>query len=375
MVIKALCNENRPQRVLAIAIAFSIFFTSILSAVALKASGISSADKPFDTQSALPQVKMIYENKAYDMSTFVTANNGEMKKIVFPEGDPPDDGSNPPIPLQIGSTVHFQFDKQPIKVSAYIIDMEALPVELYAQRQVGPNDFQIVGPTGVLNFEVHALFPDGQYISEYKLAEIGSGSNPTIKNLIDNRAGFTDNNRYSGYIGFNGYQGFYGKQQCTRPERLHILQITSNSHDNNKASSIGTVLNDSNLQTAWSFKGTDVKTLVKSSLESSAARASQSSDTNNHWLQLDLGTDKTVCYIGVAFPNGDKSINFFEVQTSTDGQHFVDVGTAESYPLVAGGQVFAFPDMPFNARYVRISDIGDIISGDTEISELMAAGK
>ena len=83
----------------------------------------------------------------------------------------------------------------------------------------------------------------------------------------------------------------------------------------------------------------------------------------------------TVCNIGIAFPNGDKSINFFKVQTSTDGQHFTDAGSAESYPLDSGGQLFTFPDMPDKARYIRISDVGNLVSGETEIAELMAAGK
>jgi hypothetical protein len=63
------------------------------------------------------------------------------------------------------------------------------------------------------------------------------------------------------------------------------------------------------------------------------------------------------------------------VQTSTDGKHFIDAGVAESYPLNVGGQLFTFPDMPDEARYVRISDVGNIVSGQTQIAELMAAGK
>lgn len=81
-----------------------------------------------------------------------------------------------------------------------------------------------------------------------------------------------------------------------------------------------------------------------------------------------------MCNIGIAFPNGDETINFFKVQTSTDGKVFSDVGGVESYPFLAGGQLFTFPDMPDKARYIRISDIGSIIPGETKISEVMSAG-
>src|SRR5919204_6287181 len=368
LVIEDIFNANKLRYTLSVVIALSIIFTSMFSLVALTANGKNSADNLSEAQSTVPQIKMIYENKAYDMSTFVLANSGEMKKITVPQGGPPADGSNPPIPLQIGSTVHFQFDnKQPTKVNAYIIDMDAQPVELYAQRQIGANDFQIIGPQGILNFEVHAFFPDGQYTSQYILADITSGASPTVANFTDNQAGPNNNSPDNGYVGLSD------KQQCQRADRIHILQFTSNSHDNN-SSSIATVLNDNNLQTAWAFKGTSVKVFVKSSSENTAARSTGMSDKNS-WLQLDLGANKTVCNIGIAFPNGDKTINFFKVQTSTDGQHFTDVGSAESSPLDSGGQLFTFPDMPDKARYIRISDVGNMPSGETEIAELMAAGR
>jgi F5/8 type C domain len=367
--IESTCKGSKPKHALFLVITLSIGFTSIFSLVPPTANGKISADNLSGDQSTttVPQIKMIYDNKVYDMSTFVLADSGQMKKITIPQGDLPDDGSNPPIPLQIGSTVHFQFDKQPTKVNAYLIDTEAQPVELYSQRQIGPTDFQILGPRGILNFEVHAFFPDGQYISRYVLAEVMSGANPTVTNFTDNQAGSNNNSPDNGYIGLSD------KLQCKRPDRLPILQITSNSPQYNKTSSITTVLNDNNLQTAWILRGTSVKAFVKSSLENTA-NPTESSD-KNAWIQLDLGADKTVCNIGIAFPNGDKTVYFFKVQTSTDGKHFTDVGTAETYPLVAGGQLFTFPDTPEKARYIRISDVGDLVSGATEISELVAAGK
>jgi hypothetical protein len=358
LVREGMCKLNKLRYSISLSIVFSIAITSIFS-LAVTANAKSSTDMLSEAQSTVPQIKMIYDNKAYDMSTFVLASNGEIKKITIPSDEPPEDGSNPPVPLQLGNTVHFQFDRQPSKVNAYIVDMEAQPVELYAQRQIGPSDFQIVGPEGILNYEVHAFFADGQYTSQYILANIIAGASPSVRNFGVDRA-----------TADNGYIALSDKQTCDKADRLRAVEISSNSRNN--ISSPITVL-DNNLQTAWTVKGTDVKSFVKPSSDD-AGQTSRSSN-NSPWLQLDLGADKTVCNIGIAFPSGDKSINFFKLQTSTDGEHFTDVGVAESYPLDVGGQLFTFPDMPDKARYVRIDDMGNLVSGETEIAEFMAAGK
>jgi hypothetical protein len=241
--------------------------------------------------------------------------------------------------------------------------MEAQPVELYAQRQIGANDFQIIGPQGMLNFEVHAFFPDGQYTSQYILADISSGASPVVSNLTVDPINPD-----------NGYIALSKSDQCLNVDRLRTFQTSSRPQiTSNSSSGSPTTLLDNNLYTAWTAKGMDVKTFVKSPLGNSNMTTGPAS--KKPWLQLDLGASKTVCNIGIAFPNGDKSINFFRVQTSADGQHFTDAGSAESSPLDSGGQLFTFPDMPDKTRYIRISEVGEILSGQTEIAELMAAGK
>lgn len=361
--IKTIYESNCLRSSVYITIALLIGLSGPFSLMDMVASAKSSAEAfSSDESSNVPRIKMIYDNKAYAMSTFVLANGGEMKKITVPSASPPVDGSNPPLHIQLGSTVHFQFDEEPTKVNAYLIDMEAQPVELYAQRQIGPNDFQIVGPEGILNYELHAFFPNGRYASQYLLVNVTGGASPTVRNFdVDRSAGET------GYIALSDRQG------CNNPDRLHALQVSTKSQDNNSTSPL-TVL-DNNLQTIWTVQSMNPESFVKSTSTSTDDRNIGNSSKSSPWLQLDLGASKTVCNIGIAFPNGDTSINFFRVQTSTDGKHFVDAGVAESYPLNAGGQLFTFPDMPDKVRYVRISDVGNIVSSQTQIAELMAAGK
>ena len=358
-VTKSINNANRLRDAVPIAVVLSVVFLSVFSLMVVRADAKSSADSISSEQvKNIPQITMIYDDKVYPMSTFVLANGGEMNKITIPSASPPEDGSNPPVRVQLGNTVHFQFDREPTKVSAYLIDTEAQPVELYAQRQIGSNDFQIVGPEGILNYEVHAFFPDGQYTSQYLLVNVTSGASPTVRNFNEDSSAAE-----------TGYIALSDKQACNRADRLHTSQISAKSQNSNSSSPI--TLLDNNLQTAWTVNSTDVKSFVKST----SSDDPNTVDASSPWLQLDLGAEKTVCNIGIAFPNGDKSINFFRVQTSTDGEHFKNAGIAESYPLGVGGQLFTFPDMPDKARYVRISDVGNIISDQTEIAELMAAGK
>ena len=354
-------NANNLRDGLHIGIALSVVFLSVFSLMMITADAKNSADSISSAQvKNIPQITMTYGDKVYPMSTFVLARGAEMNKITIPSASPPEDGSNPPVRVQLGNTVHFQFDREPTKVSAYLIDIEAQPVELYAQRQIGSNDFQIVGPEGILNYEVHAFFPDGQYTSQYLLVNVTSGASPTVRNLSVGSSGSE-----------TGYIALSDKQACNRADRLNPLQILAKSENSNSSSPM--TLLDNNLQTAWTVKSTDIKSFVKSTSSDDPHVVDTSS--TSPWLQLDLGGEKMVCNIGIAFPNGDTSINFFRVQTSTDGEHFKNAGVAESYPLSAGGQLFTFPDMPDKARYVRISDVGNIVSDQTEIAELMAAGK
>jgi F5/8 type C domain len=357
--LKTMCGSTSLRGSLFIIIALLMALSGPFSLMGIMVSAKNSA-KVFssDESSNIPQIRMIYDSKAYEMSTFVLANGGEMKKITFPSASPPDDGSNPPLHIQLGSTVHFEFNEEPTKVSAYLIDMQAQPVELYTQRQIGPSDFQIVGPEGILNYGLHAFFPDGSYVSKYLLVNVTSGASPTVRNLDVGSSG-------------TGYIALSDRKDCINADRLPALQVSAKSQNSNSSSPM--TLLDNNLQTVWTVQSMDAKSFVKSTSTDDQKLADTSK--SSPWLQLDLGADKIVCNIGIAFPDGDKSINFFRVQTSADGKHFIDVGSAESYPLDAGGQLFTFPDMPKEVRYVRISDIGNIVSGQTQIAELMAAGK
>ena len=118
----------------------------------------------------------------------------------------------------------------------------------------------------------------------------------------------------------------------------------------------------------WSVKGIDVMSFIQGLPHKEATSINE-----NPWLQLDLGTNKIVCNIGLAFNNAENNVNFFTIQASSDGVHFNDLGTAQSSPIKTGGSLFVFPEMPYTTRYLRLTNLGNLVSGLTSSTELTSS--
>lgn len=313
------------------------------------------------TISTVPHAKLIYNGKGYAMFPFVFVDNARLNKLFYPSNEPDDD--HPPLILQKGTTIGFDFDKQPISVDAFVIDYDPGVPSLYKLRKIGANEFEVGGPNGVYNLEVHSFFAGGQYTSHTMLVELIGGNPQTSQSALETNQSFDGD-----AIGNNTFKGSAVQSQCDSLGRIDVAGI-SDSYQT-KTGILANVLDD-NLGSTWSVRGIEVMTYEKSLLNPTASSFANESP----WLQLDLGVDKTVCNLGLAFDNGDKSVNFFNVQISSDGQHFTNLGTVESTPSTAGGQLFVLPDLPATARYVRISDIGNVVGGPVSISEVAAIGK
>ena len=53
--------------------------------------------------------------------------------------------------------------------------------------------------------------------------------------------------------------------------------------------------------------------------------------------------------------------------------HFNDLGTAQSSPIKTGGFLFVFPEMPYTTRYLRLTNLGNLVSGLTSSAELTSS--
>jgi hypothetical protein len=316
------------------------------------ADGKSSGGTP-SVQSNVPQIRVEYDNKIYDMSPFVMVRNGQMITINVPHDDPSDD--NPALNLKMGGTVQFQFDNQPSAVHVFTVDYEGDLPSFHALRKINSNEFQIAGPTGVLNLEVHAFYPDGRYTSQDILVNVTDGDSSNAVKF--NVGGAAD----------NGLSPSKDLQFCAKSNRLQPLVISSNAKSNIKP--LTDVLHDNNIVTGWINRGADLESFIKSTVKHIDGQSSP-----GPWLQIDLGEQKNICNMAISFGKQDKSINFFKIQTSADGVHFRDVGAAETSPVQAGSWSFTFPDLPEQARYVRIYNLGNLASENIKITEFMLNG-
>ena len=99
--------------------------------------------------------------------------------------------------------------------------------------------------------------------------------------------------------------------------------VTASTHDGNLPAN--TV--DGSLATRWSASG------------------------DGQWLQLDLGTARTVAYVKVAVYNGNTRRNSFELQVSTGGGTWQTVWAGQSSGSTTAEETYDFADVP--ARWVR----------------------
>jgi hypothetical protein len=64
------------------------------------------------------------------------------------------------LTVQPGNTVSFEFSKQPKKIDAFITDYDGDIPSVYPLKKVGASTFQISGPLGIRQIEVHTTFPN-----------------------------------------------------------------------------------------------------------------------------------------------------------------------------------------------------------------------
>jgi len=284
---------------------------------------VSTSAGPISTAvSIAPEAKLVYNNHKYDMSPFIFSDGGQLNKVRFPAlpGD-----SNANLTVQTGNKVSFEFSKQPTRIDAFITDYEEIPPVVHPLKKVGPSAFQISGPVGMLDIEVHAIFPNNQYTSFTTLANVQGNS-----------------------IGSQSLN-----PQCDAQNRLQIAAV-SDSNNNNSNTLVNTLNNGNNTN------NNPVPTL--------------SATGKGSWVQLDLGQEKSICNLEIGFANGDKSINFFTIQTSTDGVHFVSHGSAQNTGMNLGRELFSLSDSPVTARFVKLTFQGNTQGDVSNILDLKVIG-
>lgn len=98
-----------------------------------------------------------------------------------------------------------------------------------------------------------------------------------------------------------------------------------------------------------------------------------SASGDGQWIQFDLGSNKKVAYIKIAFLNGTGRTSTFDIQTSTNNTSFTTVQANVTSALADGLQTFDFPDVD-PARYVRIVGHGNSLNAWNSYTEVEIYG-
>ncbi|MDQ6866176.1 MAG: discoidin domain-containing protein [Thermoproteota archaeon] len=323
--MKAIDTQNLLVTTFLAVVTILVISTPVLFSPFKVAYGASTSAGPISTPvSMAPQAKLVYNNHKYGMSPFIFTDGGQLNKVLFP-AQPGDTNAN--LTVQSGNTVNFQFSKQPTKIDAFITDYDGDIPSVHPLKKVGPSAFQISGPLGIWQIEVHAVFPNNQYTSFTTLANVQGNS--------------------------IGSQSLSPQASCGAQNRLQIAGVTDSN--NNISNTIVNTLNNGNTTSnnpvpTWSATG------------------------KGSWVQLDLGQEKSICNLEIGFANGDKSINFFTIQTSTDGVHFVGHGSAQNTGMNSGREQFSLSDSPISARFVKLTFQGNTQGDIYNITDLKVIG-
>ena len=92
---------------------------------------------------------------------------------------------------------------------------------------------------------------------------------------------------------------------------------------------------DDSLQTRWSEYGT------------------------GSWIRVDLGEQKTICSVDIAWYKGNQRINNFVIAVSSDGTSYSDVYNGKSSGKTTAHEEYSFSETV--AKYVRIT-----VNGNTQ---------
>ena len=126
---------------------------------------------------------------------------------------------------------------------------------------------------------------------------------------------------------------------------LTITSIRASSDDGNVPANTL----DNNLNTRWSGYGV------------------------GSWIRVDLGEQKTLCSIDIAWYKGDQRVNNFVVAVSTDGTNYTNVYTGKSSGTTTDPESYKIAETT-KARYVKITVNGNTNNNWASITEIDVRG-
>ncbi len=269
----------------------------------------------------LPKVSLNHNGGISDMTPTINVKDKIMKKVGQPEDTETLEYKSLIYAINRGDQVSFNFEDEPSQVDAFLIDYETDYSTLWALEKTGTGAYIANVPSpGLYNLDVHAIYPDGEYVSYSKLL-----------NVVDNNLNLLsltpENN------------------QCGNEITLDKLTASGNP-----ATSILNKVINQPLIKELSFGIIDE-------------------------LNVQLNNVKNICAIQLGLKNAQNDINFFAVQGSRDGSQYSD-------PIVFANTGFSgelpekyiYPSS-IEAKFLKIVPLGSTLEKGLGITDFRLFGQ
>ncbi|WP_134483750.1 hypothetical protein [Candidatus Nitrosocosmicus franklandus] len=274
----------------------------------------------FAQSSELPKASLLYNGGISDLKPSLTIKDKIMTKIQAPEDEHKFEFNTLIYAINRGDMVSFDFEEEPAQVDAFLIDYETDYTTLWALEKTPNGEFIANTPSpGLYNLDVHAVYPDGEYVSYSKFV-----------NIVDND--------------------------------LNLLSLTPQSNQCGNELSLDKV-------TAMGNPATSVlnevinQPLIK---ELSFGIIDE--------LSIQLPDVKNICGIQLGLRNAQNSISFFAVQSSSDGKLYSDpiifANTGFSGELP---EIYKYPSS-VEAKFLKIVPLGSTLENGLGITDFKLFG-
>ncbi|GKS62247.1 hypothetical protein YTPLAS21_17050 [Candidatus Nitrosocosmicus sp.] len=270
--------------------------------------------------SELPKASLLYNGGISDLKPSLTVKDNLMKKIQFPEDEHEFEFNSLIYAINRGDKISFDFEEEPARVDAFLIDYETDYTTLWALEKSSTGEFTANTPSpGLYNLDVHAIYPDGEYVSYSKLV-----------NVVDNNQNLLSLTPQSNQCG----------------NELPLDKLTAMG---NPATSVLNQVINQPLIKELSFGIIDE-------------------------LNVQLADVKNICGIQLGLKNAQNDINFFAVQSSDDGSLYSDpivfsnTGFSGELP-----EIYKYPSS-IEAKFLKIVPLGSTLEKGLGITDFKLFG-
>jgi hypothetical protein len=269
----------------------------------------------------LPKVSFNHNGGITDLSPTLTVKDKIMTKVGQPEDTETLEYKSLIYAINRGDQISFNFEEEPSQVDAFLIDYETDYSTLWALEKTSTGEYIANTPSpGLYNLDVHAIYPDGEYVSYSKLL-----------NVVDNNLNLLSLTPQN--------------NQCGKEVTLDKLTASGNP-----ATSILNQVINQPLIKELSFGIIDE-------------------------LNVQLNDVENLCGIQLGLKNSQNDINFFAVQSSTDGSQYSD-------PIVFANTGFSgeLPEMyiypsSVEAKFLKLVPLGGTLEKGLGITDFKLFGQ